>query len=733
MAKIATAISLTTLFLLSGISVQPAESSARIPAKSSTTGSSALGDNRVSQTHTDIPPVHWGEEGRRENMIETASSPANRWRQYGNTPLPDPEYATHGPLVPAFPGAEGYGAYSFGGRGGTVYRVTNLDNSGPGSLRRAAQASGPRIIVFDVSGTIELTTPIRVYHPYMTIAGQTAPGDGITVAGQQFDVRTHDVVIRHMRFRHGNDGRYSDDEWTLRVRGANYVVLDHVTATWGVDGNLGVTHSDNITVQNSMLAKPLYRSVHEKGNRAYGALVRGRHGARYSFLANLWTNHRARVPRPGNYVPFLQDPDGLQIDFRNNVMLDGVGANYDDDTVTKYNFVNNYALTNWRLIEQSRYSQGYFEGNFRQGSIPADQYSMVQLGGNISRSDHEQSEPFDPGPVTTRSAHEAWEFVSSEAGAWPRDEHDTYVLQELVNYHAEHIEGSEAPYSLPAWWRTGRIDHQDEVGGLPNLETARLPADSNQNGIPDWWEEEHGLDSSDPDLAVRDDNGNGYTNIEDYLNWLANPDGLFLDRHPRYGGEIDYVPQPPDLIQPHQHAANVDLSPHFLWSTSESSDQYQLRIYEGINAERLVVDTTLAETGLHYPGELQPNETYTWAVRGISPDGEPGIWSSSRMFFTRHVTSAGSEEAVTEYRLDANYPNPFNPSTLIGFAIPERGHVTLEVFDLTGRRVATLVDETREVGHHTVTFDASQLTSGVYLYRMQTDRFVTTRKLTLIK
>ncbi|MFP4171336.1 MAG: hypothetical protein ACLFV4_00340, partial [Candidatus Hydrogenedentota bacterium] len=197
-----------------------------------------------------IPPLEWGEPGARECMLETTG----RWHAYDSTPLPSEDSSTHSPRVPAFPGAEGFGAYAFGGRGGTLYRVTNLNDNGPGSLREAAEAEGPRMILFDVSGAIELESPIRVYHPYATFAGQTAPGDGITVAGEQFDLRTYDVILRHMRFRHGVDPgqeRHESnvDDWTLRVRGGNHVILDHVTVTWGMDGNLGVTRMDNVTVQ----------------------------------------------------------------------------------------------------------------------------------------------------------------------------------------------------------------------------------------------------------------------------------------------------------------------------------------------------------------------------------------------------------------------------------------------------------------------------------------------------
>ena len=465
----------------------------------------------------EIPPFQWGEPGARECMLETA----NRWHGYDNTPLPSEDISTHGPRVPAFPGAEGFGAYAFGGRGGALYRVTNLNDSGPGSLREAVEAEGPRTVIFDVSGTIELESRITIDNPYLTIAGQTAPGDGITVANRKFDVRTYDVIIRHIRFRRGV---YEDDtdEWTFRIRGGTHVIVDHITVTWGVDGNVGVTHMDNATVQNSVLAKPLWDSIHPKGVRGYGALVRGRHGAKYSFLRNLWANHRARVPRPGNYISHEDDPDGLLMDFRNNVIYQGVGANYDEDSITLYNIVNNYILTDWRLIERSPYTKGHFSGNFRRGGEVEDQWSLLSPGDNIIREEHEQTEPFDMGGVTTLSAEQAWREVMRTAGAWKRDAHDENVIKETLNYHRREIEGGEPEYELPDWWTVGEIDSQEEVGGLPELKSVTMPEwiDANRNGIPDWWEEAQGLDSDDPAIANVDSNGNGYTNLEDYINDL---------------------------------------------------------------------------------------------------------------------------------------------------------------------------------------------------------------------
>ncbi len=472
----------------------------------------------------DIPPLQWGEPGARECMLETQ----NRWHSHNATPLPSADISTHGPRVPAFPGAEGFGAMSFGGRGGDLYRVTNLNDSGPGSLREAAEAEGPRIIIFDVSGTIELESPIRVYNPYATFAGQTAPGDGITVKGQLFYIGTYDVILRHMRFRHGADSnqeRYTSNanEWTLRVGGGNHVILDHVTVTWGMDGNLGVTRMDNATVQNSVLAKPLWDSVHFKGVRGYGALVRGRNGAKYSFLRNIWANNRARVPRPGNYLSHEEDPNGLLMDFRNNVVYMGIGTNYDNNSITKYNFINNYFLTDWRLVDRSTHTQAYLAGNFHvEPSKMQDQWLMIDAGENVDREYHEQTEPLNVGTVTTLSAEKTWEQVTANAGAWIRDDHDKYVIQEIKNYRIQEIEGKGEAYSLPDWWKVGAIDFQDDVGGLPSLNSVTMPEwiDTNRNGIPDWWEQARGLDSNNPEIANIDSNGNGYTNIEDYINDL---------------------------------------------------------------------------------------------------------------------------------------------------------------------------------------------------------------------
>lgn len=409
----------------------------------------------------------------------------------------------------AFPGAEGFGAYAEGGRGGQVFIVTNLNDSGPGSLREAVEAVGPRIVVFEVSGTIFLNSPLTIRNPYITIAGQTSPG-GITLANLDLSVRSDHTIIRHIRVRPGDTAGVELD--TLEIRGANNVILDHVSTSWGTDETLSVVDSDLVTVQWCIISESLNKSVHAKGAHGYGSLLRGGYGNRVTFHHNIWAHHRGRMPRPGNYNNYKIDPKGQFVDFRNNVFYnwkDYCGNNHDSDSITKYNFINNYyqagpsTIANKRsnaFDDRSSQSAAYFAGNYMNGHQPQDPWSIVS-GSALSNPNYKQTQPFACYPVYTEDAASAYERVVNSAGALPRDPVDHRVMESVQ-------EG------------TGQIiDSQTEVGGWPLL-TGEAAADRNRNGIPDWWEIKHGLNSDDPDLS-RQVTDSGYTVIEEYLNWLA--------------------------------------------------------------------------------------------------------------------------------------------------------------------------------------------------------------------
>lgn len=209
--------------------------------------------------------------------------------------------------VLAFPSAEGYGKHTIGGRGGKVYEVTNLNDSGAGSLRAAVEANGPRIVVFRVSGTIKLKSKLSIRNPYITIAGQTAPGDGICLRDNFVDIGANQVIIRHIRIRLGDETNVEGDCITGRY--AENIILDHVTSTWSVDECMSIYHCKNVTVQWCLVGESLFQSVHNKGYHGFGGIW----GSDYSsYHHNLIVNNSSRNIRFAN--------GSGHTDYRNNVI-----------------------------------------------------------------------------------------------------------------------------------------------------------------------------------------------------------------------------------------------------------------------------------------------------------------------------------------------------------------------------------------------------------------------------
>ncbi|HMO86112.1 MAG TPA: hypothetical protein PKC18_14450, partial [Lacipirellulaceae bacterium] len=247
-----------------------------------------------------------------------------------------------GAQLAAFPGAEGAAQFATGGRGGDVYVVTNLNNTGAGSLRNGiTSATGPRTIVFAVSGTIRLTSDLTINRSNITIAGQTAPGGGITLADRMVRVNNvSNVVLQHLRMRVGNTyANYEPD--ALWISGSNNVMIDHVSASWGVDEVLSATHgSSNVTVQWSMITEALHNAGHSKGNHGYGSLV---NGGNFSFHHNLYAHNRSRNPRPQQSSVAGQL---TQFDFVNNVIANpGDRFGYTGDETLNINWVGNYGIS----------------------------------------------------------------------------------------------------------------------------------------------------------------------------------------------------------------------------------------------------------------------------------------------------------------------------------------------------------------------------------------------------
>lgn len=425
--------------------------------------------------------------------------------------------ATPVPPTPAFPGAEGFGRYAAGGRGGAVLRVTTLADSGPGSLRDAVEARGARTIIFDVGGTITLASPLKIARANITVAGQTAPGDGVTLRGQPLIIAADDVIVRYIRVRLGDETGVQDD--AVNVTRGRRIILDHVSASWSVDETLsaGSRYSPpesgvyDLTVQWSLIAQSLSESIHDKGKHGYGSLIRGGHGARFSWLNNLWADHQARMPRPGNYNGRDVDPLGGVFEFRGNVFSNWGGSragyNADKDALVAYDFVGNWYQTGpdstgaLAFCEENAGSRAFFEGNAMNGVVPADPWSLV---GCTPPPGYRAAAPLADSGARTPSPALAFERVLAKAGA-------SKVRDSVDERIAAGVRG-----------RAGRlINSQRDVGGWPVLKGGPAWVDGDGDGMPDDWEHANGFDAKDASDGAKDHDGDGFTNLEEWLNGLA--------------------------------------------------------------------------------------------------------------------------------------------------------------------------------------------------------------------
>lgn len=428
---------------------------------------------------------------------------------------------------PAFPGAEGEGAISLGGRGGRAITVTTLADDGPGSLRAAVEARGPRTVVFAVSGTIALKKPLRITEGRITIAGQTAPGDGITLRDHPLMVDADDVVVRFIRSRLGDEAGADDD--AISVGSGQRIILDHVSASWSSDESLSVSVAradlgrpayQHVTVQWSLIGESLNCNVAKKGAcHGFGSLLRGAHGTRLSMHHNLWASHQDRMPRPGNYLMPDKDKLGGFYDIRANVFYnwgaERAGYNLDrSGERASYNFVGNVYLRGpsskgaFAFEESNPGARAFFAWNSMDGQLPADPWTLVRahkehLPAGLPQG-YKQPGPFRLAPVTVEAPHRTLARVLDGVGAsLVRDAVDQRLVDDVRQ-------------------RRGRlINSQTEVGGWPVLQSRPAPLDSDGDGMPDAWETQQGLNPHDASDAARLDPATGYTALERYLNGLV--------------------------------------------------------------------------------------------------------------------------------------------------------------------------------------------------------------------
>lgn len=459
-----------------------------------------------------------------------------------------PEYAAPDrSKIPAFPGADGAGKYTTGGAGGAVYVVTSLkDDGSEGTFRRAVNQKGPRTIVFAVSGIIPLQSSLKVKNGDLTIAGQTAPGDGICLKNYTFNIQADNVIVRFIRSRMGADIKQKGDDAMNSFQNHRQIIIDHCSMSWSTDECATFYDNRNLTVQWCLIAESLANSIHEKGAHGYGGIWGGEPA---TFHHNLLAHHTNRTPRLCG-SRYTGKPENEKVELFNNVIY-----NYGSDGAYageggSYNFLNNYYKPGPYTATKSSYKRlftayaddgtnqnkagvhgvFYFENNYMDGTCQAldakkraalQEVNKDNTLGLIVKNDFAPKSELLSGKAFDIAEHtslqptwDAYEAVLKYAGAsHKRDTYDERIVSETRNgtYTYEGSHGSTL----------GMIDQPSDVGGWPVYKSEMAPADTDGDGMPDVWEQAKGLNSNDASDGAKYNLSKEYTNLEVYLNSLV--------------------------------------------------------------------------------------------------------------------------------------------------------------------------------------------------------------------
>jgi pectate lyase len=434
----------------------------------------------------------------------------------------------------AFPGAEGFGKFTTGGRGGEVIIVSNLNDNGEGSFRKAVQKNGSKIIVFTVSGTIHLESPLNI-KGNTTIAGQTAPGDGICIADYPVQLGGDNIIVRYLRFRmgdrHQNVGQVAgsghDDAFSGMKR--KNIIIDHCTMSWSTDETFSVYAGDSTTLQWNLMSEPLNYSYHfEKGDtdferHGYGGIWGGRH---FSAHHNLFAHCLSRTPR----FDGIRNTPEENVDFRNNVIYNWGANNVYAGEGGTYNIINNYykpgpetkANVRNRIVNPFKtatipFGKFYVEGNYVEGATEVNQNNwkgvVMDKGTESDAQLAKLKQPFGTVSINTQDAQQAYDLVLQWAGAsFKRDTLDQRIINDVIKGTGRFIDvqggfphGTDYAISKSAW---------------PGLKSLPAPLDSDGDGIPDDWEKKNRLNPNDKGDGAATHLHKHYTNIEVYINSL---------------------------------------------------------------------------------------------------------------------------------------------------------------------------------------------------------------------
>ncbi|RXK60050.1 pectate lyase [Lacibacter luteus] len=438
----------------------------------------------------------------------------------------------------AFPGAEGYGKYTTGGRGGKVMVVTNLNDNGAGSFREAAEAKGKRIVVFAVSGTIHLETKLFIKGD-ITVAGQTAPGDGICFADQPVSLAGDNIIVRYIRVRMGDkyqrqkgmvDGSGGDD--AFGASGRKHIIIDHCSFSWSTDEVCSVYKGDSTTLQWNIITEPLNYSYHfETGDKdwehhGYGGIWGGQH---LSAHHNLFAHCVSRNPR---FNGARLGADAEFVDFRNNLIYNWQGNNVYGGEGGTYNMVNNYyrygpstnknvrfRIVNPSKLDKQPYGQFYVEGNFVEDAPDVTKNNVAGVHIDPKGTEEEkktvvQTKAFPTDAIPVQSAEDAYKAILLQVGAsYKRDTMDARIINNVINRTGAIIDVQ------------GHYPHHSAfeitTNAWPVLKSVPVLTDTDKDGMPDEWEKKNGLNANDAGDASTNKLHQHYTNIEVYINSLV--------------------------------------------------------------------------------------------------------------------------------------------------------------------------------------------------------------------
>lgn len=472
-----------------------------------------------------------------------------------------------------FYGADGFGKYTTGGRGGRIIEVTNLKDYGEGSLRAAVSASGPRIIVFKVSGVIYLSAGLKIGNGDVTIAGQTAPGDGITLANYGLKIGADNVIVRYLSIRPGDQIDTGDG---IDINGAKNVIVDHCSVSFACDETLsarpndsGKTYegtSDNVSVQWCMISESITFSPNIGKRHGMGSLIRGAQGAKITYHHNMYSSHSSRVPMMGNYMTSDVDNGNFSAEFINNTVYNWDGgaaskcADADENGVgihiTKMNYINNYYKQGPDSDGSDMFSEGsignrmYVSGNMMNGILYENQKDLVSFTSDVLATDSNpyylksgltinpetyfMAEPFDYSVMSgIEDAKTANESVLNYVGnSLSRDCFDAEIVKAFKNGEGKLINQT---FEALGWYKnipenTTTYNYYLEMqGAYPNRATYSAYADTDKDGMSDDWEDAVGLDKNNSEDGTQSYEGSEYTNLDVFLQFLVeNPEAAIL-------------------------------------------------------------------------------------------------------------------------------------------------------------------------------------------------------------